>query len=94
MKLTNITFNEENGELNISDIIKVNKDTTIRDFVNSIDNKYVEEMMRKGTNMICILKKIDFKLNDIHINLRNNMLSSITISIYDTKKYRMGKLEY
>ena len=41
MELTNITFDEINGELNISNTIVINKDTTVQMFIDSIDDEYV-----------------------------------------------------
>ena len=38
MELTNITFDEINGELNISNTIVINKDTTVQMFIDSIEN--------------------------------------------------------
>ena len=79
MELTNITFNELNGELNISNTILINKDTTVQMFIDSIDDEYVEELIRKDSNMICTLKKINFKLNDVYLNFRDNRISTITL---------------
>ena len=79
MELTNITFNELDGELNISNTIIINKDTTIQSFLDSINNEYVEELIRKDANMICTLKKINFKLNDVYLKFRDNRISSIAL---------------
>ena len=38
-------------------IILINKDTTVQMFIDSIDDEYVEELIRKDSNMICTLKK-------------------------------------
>lgn len=78
MELTNITFNKLNGKLNISNTIVINKDTTVQMFIDSIDDKYVEELIRKDSNMICTLKRINFKLNDVYLNFRDNRINSFT----------------
>ena len=77
MKLTNITFNEINDELNISNTIVINKDTTVQMFIDSIDDEYVEELIRKDSDMICTLKNINFKLNNVYLKFRNNRISTI-----------------
>lgn len=77
MELTNITFDEINGELNISNTIVINKDTTVQMFIDSIDDEYVEELIRKDSDMICTLKNINFKLNNVYLKFRNNRISTI-----------------
>ena len=79
MELTNITFDEINGELNISNTIVINKDTTVQMFIDSIDDEYVEELIRKDSDMICTLKNINFKHNNVYLKFHNNRISTITL---------------